>query len=227
MSKTKQLINASKTFEEKLLTRDARDKKVGFFIGGTGLLMGVFGIVAVIMLLPLKETELELYTVDNTTGRVEKITHVKQQDISSQEALAKSLAANYVKSRERYNYFSLQRDYDTVQLFGTDEVNAEYMAIYNSKNSPDVVYQKAAYVVDIDIISNVISSATLPDYLAQIRFKKTTRRVLDGNTKVEYWNARFTYRYVPDKALTEEQREANPLGFTVTSYQRDKEIRGE
>ncbi len=227
MSKTKQLINASKTFEEKLLTRDARDKKVGFFIGGTGLLIGVFGIVAVIMLLPLKETELELYTVDNTTGRVEKITHVKQQDISSHEALAKAFAANYVKLRESYNYFSLQHDYDTVPLFGSDAVNADYLAFFNGKNSPDTVYQKAAYVVNIEIISNVISDATDPDKLAQIRFKKTLRRVADGNTKVEYWNSRVTFRYVPEKALTEAQREANPLGFTVTSYQRDKEIRGE
>ncbi|MDR5020249.1 type IV secretion system protein [Yersinia rochesterensis] len=227
MSKTKQLINASKTFEEKMLTRDARDKKVGFFIGGVGLLIGVLGLTAVLLLLPLKHTELELYTVDNTTGRVEKVTHVKEEDVFSQVAMAKAFAANYVKLRESYNYFSLQRDYDTVPLFGSDEVNADYLAFFNSKNSPDTVYQKAAYVVEVEIISNVVSEATAPDKLAQIRFKKTTRRVADGSKKVEFWNARVTFRYVPDKALTEAQREANPLGFTVTSYQRDKEIRGE
>ncbi|HDX9051765.1 TPA: virB8 family protein [Yersinia enterocolitica] len=227
MSKTKQIINASKTFEEKMLTRDARDKKAGFFIGGIGLLIGVLGLTAVILLLPLKHTELELYTVDNTTGRVEKVTHVKEEDVFSQVAMAKAFAANYVKLRESYNYFSLQRDYDTVPLFGSDEVNADYLAFFNSKNSPDTVYQNAAHVVDIEIISNVVSDATAPDKLAQIRFKKTTRRVADGSRKVEFWNARVTFRYVPDKALTEAQREANPLGFTVTSYQRDKEIRGE
>ncbi|CNI07598.1 TriG protein [Yersinia kristensenii] len=210
-----------------MLTRDARDKKVGFFIGGVGLLIGVLGLAAVLLLLPLKHTELELYTVDNTTGRVEKVTHVKEEDVFSQVAMAKAFAANYVKLRESYNYFSLQRDYDTVPLFGSDEVNADYLAFFNSKNSPDTVYQKAAYVVEVEIISNVVSEATAPDKLAQIRFKKTTRRVADGSKKVEFWNARVTFRYVPDKALTEAQREANPLGFTVTSYQRDKEIRGE
>lgn len=227
MSETKQIINASKTFEEKLLTRDARDKKVGFFIGGVGLLFGALGLTAVLMLLPLKQTELELYTVDNTTGRVEKVTHVKEEDIFSQEAMAKAFATNYVKLREGYNYFSLQRDYDTVPLFGSDEVNDEYLAFFNSKNSPDTVYQKAAHIVDIEVISNVVSDATSPDKLDQIRFKKTIRRVADGSTKVEYWNARLTFRYLPEKALTEAQREANPLGFTVTSYQRDKELRGE
>ncbi|CNI37532.1 TriG protein [Yersinia thracica] len=210
-----------------MLTRDARDKKVGFFIGGVGLLIGVLGLTAVLLLLPLKHTELELYTVDNTTGRVEKVTHVKEEDVFSQVAMAKAFAANYVKLRESYNYFSLQRDYDTVPLFGSDEVNADYLAFFNSKNSPDTVYQKAAYVVEVEIISNVVSEATAPDKLAQIRFKKTTRRVADGSKKIEFWNARVTFRYVPDKALTEAQREANPLGFTVTSYQRDKEIRGE
>ncbi len=227
MSETGQLINASKTFEEKMLTRDARDKKLCFFIGGTGLLTGILGLTAVLLLLPLKTTELELYTVDNTTGRMEKVTRVTEEDVPSQMAMAKALAASYVKLRENYNYFSLQHDYDTVQLFASGRVNEEYRDFFNSQYSPDTVYQNAAHVVNTEVISNVISDATDPDKLAQIRFKKTIRRVADGHTRVEFWNARVTFRYLPDKALTEAQREVNPLGFTVTSWQCDKEIRRE
>jgi type IV secretion system protein VirB8 len=227
MSETRRIINASKTFEEKLLTRDARDKKVAFLIGGTGLLTGVLGLTTVLLLLPLKTTELELYTVDNTTGRVEKMTRVTEENMSSQVALAKAFAASYVKLRENYNYFSLQNDYETVPLFGTDEVNEAYLAFFESKDAPDTVYQNAAHVVSSEIIASVVSDATDPDKLAQIRFKKTIRRVADGSTRVEFWNARVTFRYLPDRALTEAQREANPLGFTVTSWQCDKEIRKE
>lgn len=227
MSETRRIINASKTFEEKLLNRDARDKKVAFLIGGTGLLTGLLSLTAVVLLLPLKTTELELYTVDNTTGRIEKVTRVTEEDVSSQLVLAKAFAASYVKLRENYNYFSLQNDYETVPLFGSDEVNEAWLAFFEGKEAPDTVYQNAAHVVNSEIISSVVSDTTDPDKLAQIRFKKTIRRVADGTTRVEFWNARVTFRYLPDRALTEAQREANPLGFTVTSYQRDKEIRSE
>ncbi|WP_414146667.1 VirB8/TrbF family protein [Enterobacter sp. 148H3] len=33
----------------------------------------------------------------------------------------------------------------------------------------------------------------------------------------------MTYRYFPQKKMTASEREVNPFGFTVTSYQRFKE----
>ena len=69
--------------------------------------------------------------------------------------------------------------------------------------------------------------ATGPDNLATLRIKRTIRRIADNSVKTDVWNIRLTYRYVPHQQLTDSQREVNPLGFIVTSYQRDKELRGE
>ncbi|EAO3022186.1 type IV secretion system protein [Salmonella enterica] len=222
-----EVINASRQFETALLDRQNRITKaawcVAFFFG----LLAVLAIVAIIIMLPLQHTELELYTLDSQTGRVEYVTRVKERDLSSETVLAAAFAANYVEHREGYNYFALQSDYNTTKQFSSETVKREYLDWFNSPNAPDVVYKKAAYTATIEIISNVHSDATKPDRLAQLRIKKIIRDVATGREKVEFWHIRFTYRYTPHNELTDIQREINPLGFTVTSYQRDKELRKE
>ncbi|MEE3649888.1 MULTISPECIES: virB8 family protein [unclassified Brenneria] len=227
MSEVNNVINASRSFESVILEKDAREKKVAWLMAAVGFTLAAMTIAAIIILLPLKTTEIELWSVDKQTGRYDYMTRIKERDISTEASLAHALAANYVKRREGYNYFSLQRDYDDVQLFNSDGVNKDYLDGFNGDQAPDVVFNKAEYVVSIDIISNVHAPATAPDRLATLRIKRTIRRVADNSVKTDVWNIRLTYRYLPRKQLTDSQREVNPLGFIVTSYQRDKELRSE
>jgi type IV secretion system protein VirB8 len=227
MSEIKDIIASSRTFESVLLEKDAREKKVAWLMAATGFILAAMAITAIIVLLPLKTTETELWSVDKETGRYEYMTRIKEKDIATEEALAHSLAAHYVRLREGYNYFSLQRDYDDVQLFNSDSVNKDYLDGFNGDQAPDVIFNKAEYVVYIDIISNVHAPATPPDHLATLRIKRTLRRIADNSVKTDVWNIRLTYRYLPRTALTDSQREVNPMGFIVTSYQRDKELRSE
>ncbi|KHN92611.1 hypothetical protein BSK71_05375 [Pectobacterium actinidiae] len=227
MSETENIIASSRTFESVLLEKDEREKKLAWRIAAIGFALAAMAITALIILLPLKTTEIELWSVDKQTGRYEYMTRIKEQNISTEKALAQALAAHYVRLREGYNYFALQRDYDNVQLFNSDSVNRDYLDGFNSNQAPDVIFNKAEYVVSIDIISNVHATATDPDHLANLRIKRTIRRIVDNSVKTDVWNIRLTYRYLPRKQLTDSQREVNPLGFSVTSYQRDKELRVE
>ena len=227
MSETENIIASSRAFESVLLEKDEREKKMAWRIAAIGFALAAMAITALIILLPLKTTEDELWSVDKQTGRYEYMTRIKEQSISTEKALAQALAAHYVRLREGYNYFALQRDYDDVQLFNSDSVNKDYLDGFNSNQAPDVIFNKAEYVVSIDIISNVHATATAPDHLATLRIKRTIRRIVDNSVKTDVWNIRLTYRYLPRKQLTDSQREVNPLGFIVTSYQRDKELRGE
>ncbi|MEI7201523.1 type IV secretion system protein [Pectobacterium parvum] len=227
MAETENIIASSRTFESVLLEKDEREKKLAWCIAAIGFALAAMAITALIILLPLKNTEIELWSVDKQTGRYEYMTRIKEQNISSEKALAQALAAHYVRLREGYNYFALQRDYDDVQLFNSDSVNRDYLDGFNSNQAPDVIFNKAEYVVSIDIISNVHATATDPDHLATLRIKRTIRRIVDNSVKTDVWNIRLTYRYLPRKQLTDSQREVNPLGFIVTSYQRDKELRVE
>lgn len=227
MSETENIIASSRTFESVLLEKGEREKKLAWRIAAIGFALAAMAITALIILLPLKTTEIELWSVDKQTGRYEYMTRIKEQNISTEKAMAQALAAHYVRLREGYNYFALQRDYDDVQLFNSDSVNRDYLDGFNSNQAPDVIFNKAEYVVSIDIISNVHATATDPDHLATLRIKRTIRRIVDNSVKTDVWNIRLTYRYLPRKQLTDSQREVNPLGFIVTSYQRDKELRGE
>lgn len=222
----KKLIAESRSFEQREIERDKRAAKAGFVVGGTGLLIAVLAVAAILVMLPLKETTVELVTVDNHTGRTQHITRASKTSITAEEAYQKAMAANYVKIRERYVYPSLQDDYETVQMYNSPEVNNDYLALYAGKNAPDKVYNNGANTVKIDILSSQITDGTAPDKVATIRYKKTIRRLLDNQTRYEYWDARFTFHSDPNKEMSDEEREVNYFGFTVTSWQTDREIRG-
>ncbi len=154
------LIAESRTFEQQMIERDKRATKAGFVVGGMGLLIAVLALVAVVVMLPLKQTDVELYTLDNHTGRVEHVTRTSKTSLTATEAYQKAMAANYVKVRERYVYPSLQDDYETVQVYNAPQVNDDYLALYAGKNAPDKVYKNGAHTVKVEILSNQITDAT-------------------------------------------------------------------
>ncbi|ECJ2502726.1 type IV secretion system protein [Salmonella enterica subsp. diarizonae] len=227
MSEVDKITAASRQFETAILERDTRLKKAGWIVSGLFFIICIIMGVAIVVMLPLKQTITELYSLDKQTGRIEYMTTVKESELSESDALNKAETAAYVVRRERYNYFALQKDYNDTQLFNSDKVNQQYLDLFNSDHSPDIIYEKAGYVVNIDVISNVHSDATAPDRLATLRVKRTIRRISDGTETTDFMNIRLTYRYVPSMELTDAEREINPLGFIVTSYQRDKDLRTE
>ena len=227
MPKINDLTTTARCFESHLLEKEQRERKLAWRLVAICLALTLLAIVTLVILLPLKTVEIELWSVDKQSGRYEYMTRIKERDIASEEALSHALAASYVKQREGYNYFALQRDYDNVQLFNSESVNRDYLGWFNSAQSPDTLFNKAEYVVYIDIISNVHAPATAPDHLATLRIKRTLRHIADNAIKTEFWIIRLTYRFTPRKQLSPAQREVNPLGFIVSSYQRDKELRSE
>lgn len=227
MSEVDKITAASRQFETAILERDTRLKKAGWIVSGLFFIICIIMGVAIVVMLPLKQTITELYSLDKQTGRIEYMTTVKESELSESDVLNKAETASYVVRRERYNYFALQKDYNDTQLFNSDKVNQQYLDLFNSDHSPDIIYEKAGYVVNIDVISNVHSDATAPDRLATLRVKRTIRRISDGTETTDFMNIRLTYRYVPSMELTDAEREINPLGFIVTSYQRDKDLRTE
>lgn len=60
MSELQKMLNASQSFEKVMLTRDARAKKLAFVIAAVATVFALLSVVAVIVMLPLKHTEVEL-----------------------------------------------------------------------------------------------------------------------------------------------------------------------
>lgn len=229
--KKEKVFENAKNFEEHRLEFESKEKRLAYIIAAIGCAFGVLSLVALIFLLPLKQTDVEVFTVDKQTGRTEKITTVKKEEVTNSEALAKYFASNYIKYREGYNYFRAQHDFDATMLFGTDEVNQPVIDLYNSEQSPEKIYNKADFTVTINVISVLLSDSGNSDErqrnLATIRFEKVIRAVGSREVRKQYWTARVTYLFIPERELTEQERQSNPLGFTVTSYLAEKDLRGE
>jgi len=222
-SEKERVTRTAKNFEQHMLERDSRDRKAGFVFGGICLGIAAAAVITVVILLPLKQTETALYVTDGITGRTERVTMVNSVTFNENEVMNNFWVAEYIKRREGYNYFALQNDYTVTQLFNSNEVNNAYLDIFSGRTSPDKIYHNAQKQVLISIVSDFITDAKDPDKVATVRYKKTIRDTKTREEDVEFWVARLTFRYIPEKELTESQREANPLGFIVTTYSTERE----
>lgn len=226
MSGKQDLLESAKSFEVQLSLKNEQSKKTAWQIAGVAVFVAVLSIGALYVSLLLNKTVVVPVVIDKSTGRSETYNSVVVDNISQQTAQDKYFASLYVTLRERYNYYSSQTDYDIVPLYSSEAVAAEYIEFFAGPKAPDKVYQDAANVVTIDIISNPVVEGNFPDKVATIRFAKHIKNLRSGMTITEYHTARVTFRMVPPKVMTEEVRTTNPLGFTVVEYLTEKEMRG-
>lgn len=198
--------------------------KRAYFISGVALLVAIISVIAVCLLTPLKSVEPYVIRVDNTTGMVDIITSVNEAEFSQNEALDKYFATMYVKAREGYYYDILQSDYELVQILSYPDVVNGYLRIYEGEKARDQVL-KNDFEVEIDIVSVTLgNSAGSP--IATIRFNEITRKkgekiAISNKAKI----VTLSYDYQPSSLTTEEERIKNPLGFKVSTYRIDDEIR--
>lgn len=226
----KDVTDSSVSFEEKNIALQERMNRIYKFGGIGGMLIGGLSLLALNAALPLKTTVVDAYLIDKVTGVAERLTSVKKENLSENEAIARHFITQYIKHREGYNFFSLQHDYDYVMAYSAENVAADYNALFNSEQAPKLVYNKAEKTAMVQDNPSVIISPSSrtddKDIGAYIRFRLTIRDVATGQTRQEFWNVRLTYRIEPQVEMVSGERNNNPLKFVVTSYVRDKEARG-
>lgn len=198
--------------------------KRAYLVSGIALLVAMISVVAVCLLTPLKSVEPYVIRVDNTTGMVDIITSIKEANFSSNEALDKYFATTYVKAREGYYYDVLQSDYELVQILSYPNIASEYLKIYEGDKSRDQILQDD-FEVQIDIVSVSLGNSA-GSSIATIRFneitkKKDSKNIITNKAKI----ATLAYDYQPQSLTTEKERIKNPLGFKVSTYRIDDEIR--
>ena len=78
-------------------------ERIAYAVAGGGLAIGLMGMIAVVTLLPLKETEAFLAIVDKDTGVAERVVAVEKAGMEQAEAIRQSLLFAYVTDRETYD----------------------------------------------------------------------------------------------------------------------------
>ena len=223
MSNQPTIPEQAKSFETILtLQKDllaARAWRICYIFAGFCLILSIILLTFVLT----QKKEIVLIRVDNRTGEAEVLSQLKETSSTQDEAVEKFFTSRYLILREQYDYFSLQHDYETVQLFSSDLVRSDYLKIFDGSDSPDKIYGQN-FNIKVDIISITISPATEPSRLASIRFRKTIFDIVNNKTREKFYTARIVFDFDPEKKVAEKFRLVNPLGFRVLSYQTSPEL---
>jgi type IV secretion system protein VirB8 len=176
---------------------------------------------ALVMVLPLKETQVFTVLVDRQTGDAEKVLQVAPTGIEDQEALKQSLLVAYVSDREGYFLPGIQARLESVQRRSTAGAE-ESLRLLWSRGGDNKAYPPDVYGPGAEVSVTVRRITFLAPNVAQIRFLKTLRQTKqDPVTQPFVATVEFTFEPRTERSLAHVWE--NPLGFTVSSYRVDAE----
>jgi len=199
-----------------------KSERRAWTVAFTSLVMTVLSWLAIALMMPLKEAVPYVIRVDNTTGVPDIVTALDVQGVGYDEVMDKYWMAQYVRARETYDWYTLQKDYNTVGLLSSPLVGAAYASLFEGADALDKKFGSTVRAT-VEIVSIVPNGRGI----GTVRFIKTTKRVDDDNAGVlTKWVATIGYEYRNPSLISESQRLVNPFGFQVLSYRVDPEMIG-
>ncbi len=179
--------------------------------------------IAIVCMLPLKETVPYVIRVDNTTGVPDIVTTLTDKKISSDDVMNKYWLAQYVRTRETYDWYSLQKDYTMVGLLSSKSVGEEYAQLFNGQHALDKQFKN-----DVRSTVEIISVVPNEKNTGTVRFIKTSKRVDQPGPGISTkWVATVAYEFQAATDMKESERLINPFGFQVLTYRVDPEMVGD
>lgn len=179
--------------------------------------------IAIAVLVPLKQLVPYVVRVDNLTGAT-TIGQTVQDYVAESELADKHWVNKFVVARERYNYYLIQDDYNTVKSLAGDIPWKEYNGLFDGPQALDKQLGK-----NIALSPKIISIAlteTNGQKFATVRFSVEQRDLRAKNTHTTHKVATLRYEYESSLFISEQEAIDNPFGFTVLGYQTDDEFIG-
>lgn len=175
--------------------------------------------VAIAIMSPLKQKEAVIIRVDNLKGTTSVLTNtdVETLNVDKNEAIDKNNLANYVITREGYDWNYGESIYNKIVLMTSPQIIKEYQMQFSDDN-PNALDKKYGNHTRV-IIEN--PSVSFYSDSALVRF---TRKIITGNEIIKTNEmATIAYKYL-SADMKDEDRLVNPLGFQVISYRVDKDL---
>jgi type IV secretion system protein VirB8 len=223
MPTAEKVFEAAMDWEASKMELLEKSEHRAWFVAKVALGVTVLSIAAIAMMMPLKESVPYVIRVDNVTGVPDIVTVMTDKQVTGDEIMDKYWVAQYVRARETYDWYTLQRDYNTVGLLSSPSVGKDYADLFEGKDALDKKYGKTvrASVEILSVVPGVNKTAT-------VRFTKTTKRTDAEGSPGEptKWIATLAYEYRSAALIKESTRLVNPFGFQVLSYRVDPEIVG-
>lgn len=200
---------------------EAKAKRAMIF-GWAMFALAVMGLASAIGAYNQPRPEPLMLRVDNTTGAVERITTLAEDQVTSSEADDTHWINRFIIARESYDYNTIQETHDMAMLLSGSEVAREYDAIYSGPRARDVVWQDNHQLkVSIRSITPDLNKRTAVVRFTTQKFNKSSGARPD---EPQFWIAYLRYTYVAGAEMAAEDRWKNPKAFQVLSYRVDPEI---
>jgi type IV secretion system protein VirB8 len=220
------VIEANRAWELDRALMLQRSERRGWIVGGVGILVAIVSALAVLAHGALHQVVGIPIVVDKTTGETTIQQRLSVETVPPMEALDKHNLGVFVRAREGYSWWFLQRDFDQVSRMAIPTVFADYNRQFEGQ---EALQKRLAGAEEWRI--NVVGVRLAPSGrrgnggIASISYEKvvhlTDRNIPDVTTRHV---ASVVYEYQPKVLAKEKDRNENPLGFVVTAYRSDPEI---
>lgn len=217
------------SFEKNIEIEDSRmlelykSKKIAWIYTSIFATISVILAIVILRMMPLKTVVPYVIKENMVTGETRIVTMLDKETLTTVESTDKFFTSDYTKKREEYYYDILAKDYYQVMLYSNENVQKEYKSIYTGENARDKILHNK-YKVEVEILSVVLGESA-GTKIATIRSKIKTVD-LQSKTKgiTKFITSTLAYEFQPNKVMSEEDRLLNPLGFTVLTYRKDREV---
>lgn len=200
--------------EEEMAFGIKRRERFACTIAFGGTLIGLLGITAVVLVLPLKETEAFLTIVDKDTGVAERVVSVERAGIDQAEGIKQALLYSYVIDRETFDAHDNEARILNVYTRSVEAARTSLTELWSEAN-PN--YPPNVYGANAKATVKVTSITPITPMTYQVRYVKTLLRTGDPPLEGKFY-ATVTFRFSPSRQSAIELVWENPTGFLVTDY---------
>lgn len=197
-----------------------RNNKIAWGVAGFFGVLATISVIAVAYLTPLKEKELEVITVDKSTGIIDFYTDITTLNWTKEEAVDYANVMKYIELRESYLRDTYAKNYEEAVKMSAGIARNELIENYapNAPKSPILKYRKRAQV-DLRFKSFTYQgndkNIVIARYIADVK-------QADG-IKQEHYIATVQFDYAKAETLKLSTRLKNPLAFFASNYQNKRE----
>jgi type IV secretion system protein VirB8 len=210
------------SFEVDISRRSYQSERVAWVIAGGAFVIAGLAVIAVCMMLPLKQTVPYYIYVDKETGATQAVVLNDPQTISSNEAVSRHWLSRYIQARERYMYRLQQEDFNFVMATSGDGVGREYAVQYEEPHNKATRLKESLeeriVILSVQLTPGVTGRGTVR--YQKIVWKQGQREPDSTTTYVAdvAFDWRSTHGWGTNDLLL------NPMGFAVVGYRATQEM---
>ncbi|MBK2046054.1 type IV secretion system protein [Allofrancisella guangzhouensis] len=214
----------AKTWADEIFTNAEVSKRQWFFAFSVSAFMNVLLVLAIVMMMPLKTTQLAIVH-ETQNGKWDYVTIHDSNQVSQSWAQSQSDISRYIRIREGYEPHNVLADNEYVKLLSSQTVYKEYIEEQEERESYLNTLGKTGYarvkIIDITRLSEKSDDGISKKINQAIVVFDVTVHTISKNKTFRFTaNVGWEYEPISDETkMTKEQLLNNPYNFKVTNFQ--------